>query len=232
MVDGVETVLVIDDEEDILELLRFNLERVNLRVLRAADGNAGLTLALQEMPHIIVLDLMLPGRDGFQVFQELKSDSRTRDIPVLMLTAKAEVHDRIAGLKLGADDYVTKPFSPREVVLRVQSLLRRLKKSPPGTQLKHGPVFLDRASFRCCINGEPLELTTTEFKLMSLLLEAKGETVPRATLLRDVWGYTDLVMTRTLDTHVKRLREKLGEAAKHVETVRGEGYRFSLVPHS
>ena len=224
------TILVVDDEEDILDLLTFNLERAEYEVLRADDGNTGIKLAQQHIPDLVVLDLMLPGRDGYQVFYELKGDARTRRIPVLMLTAKAEVSDRIIGLKLGADDYVTKPFSPRELVLRVQALLRRVKKAPLGTKLKVGPFFLDKASFKCYVDDNEMDLTTTEFKLLSMLLEGDGETVERATLLRDVWGYTDLVHTRTLDTHVKRLREKLGERSKHVRTVRGTGYRLSLEP--
>lgn len=222
------TILVVDDEEDILDLLTFNLERAEHKVLRAADGNAGVDIAKKEIPDLVVLDLMLPGRDGYAVFEELRADARTKHIPVLMLTAKAEVTDRIVGLKLGADDYVTKPFSPRELVLRVQALLRRVKKAAVGTKLRVGPFHLDKSSFKCYVNNEELDLTTTEFKLLSLLLEGGGETVERATLLRDVWGYTDLVHTRTLDTHVKRLREKLGDYAKCVETVRGHGYRINI----
>lgn len=222
--------LIIDDEKDILDLLTYNLERLEIKVFAAADGNTGLKLALEKVPDLIILDLMLPGRDGSQLFRDLKADSRTRNIPVLMLTAKAELSDRIAGLKLGADDYVTKPFSPREVVLRAQSLLRRSRTSPPGTQIRHGPFFLDRANFQCFLHGEVLSLTITEFKLLSLLLEADGAAVPRATLLKDVWGYTDQVRTRTLDTHVKRLREKLGVESRWIKTVRAEGYCM-MAPH-
>ncbi len=222
------TILVVDDEEDILDLLTFNLERAEHTVLRAADGNIAVNVAIEKLPDLIVLDLMLPGQDGYQVFQHLKEDSRTKNIPVLMLTAKSEVGDRITGLKLGADDYVTKPFSPRELVLRVQALLRRVKKAPPGTFLRVGPFHLDKANFKCFVDNEEVELTTTEFKLLAILLEADGETATRADLLRNVWGYTDLVHTRTLDTHVKRLREKLGDFAKHIQTVRGTGYRLKL----
>ncbi len=224
----VQKILVVDDEEDILDLLTFNLERANYEVIRAVDGNSGWDAVLKHLPDLVVLDLMLPGRDGYQVFQEMRGDSRTRDIPVLMLTAKAELVDRITGLKLGADDYVTKPFSPRELVLRVQALLRRVKKAPAGTKIKAGPFHLDKSTFKCFADGEELDLTTTEFKLLSILLEKEGETVDRATLLRDVWGYTDMVNTRTLDTHVKRLREKLGERAVYLSTVRGAGYRLQL----
>lgn len=223
-----QSILVIDDEEDILDLLTFNLERADYRVLRAENGNDGLKVAFEQVPDLIVLDLMLPGRDGLQVFEELRADSRTRGIPVLMLTAKSELSDRITGLKKGADDYVTKPFSPRELVLRVQALLRRVRKVPAGVHLKIGPFYIDKASFKCFLDGEPLDLTTTEFKLLSILLESESETVARATLLRDVWGYTDMVNTRTLDTHVKRLREKLGVHADTIQTVRGSGYRLAI----
>lgn len=221
-------ILVVDDEEDILDLLMFNLERADYEVIRAIDGNSGLEAVLEHLPDLVVLDLMLPGRHGYQVFQEMRADSRTRDIPVLMLTAKAELADRITGLKLGADDYVTKPFSPRELVLRVQALLRRAKKAPAGTKIVAGPFHMDKSTFKCFADGGELDLTTTEFKLLSILLEKEGDTVDRATLLRDVWGYTDMVNTRTLDTHVKRLREKLGERAACLTTVRGSGYRIML----
>ena len=223
-----QTILVVDDEEDILDLLTFNLERAEYEVIRASNGIDGLGLALKQMPDLIVLDLMLPGRDGVEVFKELKDDARTRDIPVLMLTAKAEVTDRITGLKLGADDYVTKPFSPRELVLRVQALLRRVNKSSPGTKLEVGPFYLDKSAFKCYISGEECELTTTEFKLLAILLENSGQAVERADLLRDVWGYTDMIHTRTLDTHVKRLREKLGNTARHIQTVRSVGYTLAV----
>ena len=223
-----QTILVVDDEEDILDLLTFNFQRAEYQVLKAADGNTGLSLALKHVPDLVVLDLMLPGRDGFEVFRALKEDARTRNVPVLMLPAKAEVTDRITGLKLGADDYVTKPFSPRELVLRVKALLRRVNKASPGTKLEVGPFHLDKSTFKCYVNGEETELTTTEFKLLAILLEGGGEAVERANLLRDVWGYTDMIHTRTLDTHVKRLREKLGEEARHIQTVRGVGY--ALIP--
>lgn len=224
-----QTILVVDDEEDILDLLTFNLQRAEFEVLRATDGNAGLSLAKERMPDLIVLDLMLPGRNGIDVFRELRADTRTREVPVLMLTAKAEVTDRITGLKLGADDYVTKPFSPRELVLRVKALLRRVNKAAPATKLEVGPFFLDKSKFKCFVSGAEIDLTTTEFKLLAMLLEGGGEAVERAALLRDVWGYTDIVHTRTLDTHVKRLREKLGDASRYIKTVRGIGYSLGTV---
>ena len=224
------TILVVEDEEDILDLISFNMQKEDYEVLRATDGNEGLSLALKHIPDLIVLDLMLPGRDGFEVFKGLRDDARTRHTPVLMLTAKAEVTDRIAGLKLGADDYVAKPFSPRELVLRVKALLRRANKVAPGTKIEAGPFHLDKSTFKSYLNSEEMELTTTEFKLLSTLLEANGEPVKRASLLRDVWGYTDMVHTRTLDTHVKRLREKLGDEARWIQTIRGVGYSLAVDP--
>ncbi len=224
------TILVVEDEKDILDLVSFNMQKEDYEVLRATDGNEGLSLALKHIPDLIVLDLMLPGRDGFEVFKGLRDDARTRHTPVLMLTAKAEVTDRIAGLKLGADDYVAKPFSPRELVLRVKALLRRANKVAPGTKIEAGPFYLDKSTFKSYLNSEEMELTTTEFKLLSTLLEANGEPVKRASLLRDIWGYTDMVHTRTLDTHVKRLREKLGDEARWIQTIRGVGYSLAVDP--
>ncbi|NCF93421.1 MAG: response regulator [Verrucomicrobiaceae bacterium] len=224
------TILVVEDEEDILDLVAFNLQKEEYEVLRASNGNDGLALALEHMPDLVGLDLMLPGRDGFEVLKGLRDDSRTRNTPVLMLTAKAEVANRITGLKLGADDYVTKPFSPRELVLRVKALLRRATKAVPGTKIKFGPFYLDKSAFKSYLNDDEMDLTTTEFKLLSTLLEAQGQAVERATLLRDVWGYTDMVHTRTLDTHVKRLREKLGGDAHWIQTVRGIGYTLAVDP--
>lgn len=227
-IKNVDRILLIDDEDDILDLLTFNLKRANYEVIRAKDGNSGLEAMVKHLPNLVVLDLMLPGLDGYGVFQEMRSDARLRNIPVIMLTAKAELVDRIAGLKLGADDYLTKPFSPRELVLRVQALLRRIKKSRAGAKIIAGPFHIDKSTHKCFVNGKELGLTATELKLLSILLENEGSTVDRSTLLRDVWGYTDRINTRTLDTHLKRLREKLGNKALCVKTVRGQGYRIVL----
>ena len=227
-IKNVDRILLIDDEDDILDLLTFNLERANYEVIRAKDGNSGLEAMVKHLPNLVVLDLMLPGLDGYGVFQEMRSDARLRNIPVIMLTAKAELVDRIGGLKLGADDYLTKPFSPRELVLRVQALLRRIKNSPAGAKIIAGPFHIDKVMHKCFVDGEELDLTVTELKLLSILSENEGSTVDRSTLLRDVWGYTDRINTRTLDTHIKRLREKLGDKALCVKTVRGQGYRLVL----
>ncbi len=225
------TVLVVDDETDILELVVFNLERQQFKVLTADNGLTAVQIAKDKIPDLIVLDLMLPGMDGFSVFRELRADPRTNGIPVLMLTAKGEVNDRIAGLELGADDYVTKPFSPRELLLRVRALLKRTRKVTVDASLKSGDFLLERNTLKLFLAGRPVDLTATEFKLLRLLVEANGEVQERDALLREVWGYSDTMLTRTLDTHVKRLREKLGKHAECIQTVRGVGYRFVASPN-
>lgn len=225
-------ILVVDDEKDILELVTFNLERQGFSVTGADNGVDAVRVALDNPPDLIVLDLMLPGKDGFTVYRELRADPRTGGVPVLMLTARGELNDRIAGLELGADDYVTKPFSPKELVLRVKALLKRTKKVTVDASLRAGEFLLERNSLKLFLAGQPVDLTATEFKLLRLLVEAGGETQERDTLLREVWGYSDTTLTRTLDTHVKRLREKLGRFASCVQTVRGVGYRFQPVPQS
>ena len=226
-----QTVLVVDDEADILDLIAFNLQRQGLKVLTARDGLSAVFLAKEHQPDLIVLDLMLPGRDGFGVFKDLRGDTRTSQIPVIMLTARGELDDRITGLELGADDYVTKPFSPKELVLRVQALLKRTKKIVADSVLRQGSFRLERNTLKLYLDGQPVDLTATEFKLLRLLIEAREQPQTRDELLREVWGYqTDTVLTRTLDTHVKRLREKLGKFASCVETIRGVGYRFVAAP--
>lgn len=226
MEGDMHTVLVVDDETDILELVAFNLERQQYKVLTAGDGISAVKIAREKIPDLIVLDVMLPGLDGFGVYRELRADPRTGGIPVLMLTAKGEINDRIAGLELGADDYVTKPFSPRELLLRVKALLKRTRKVTVDASLKSGDFLLERNTLKLFLAGQPVDLTATEFKLLRLLVEANGEVQERDALLREVWGYSDTMLTRTLDTHVKRLREKLGRHAECIQTVRGVGYRF------
>ena len=224
------TVLVVDDETDILELVALNLERQQFHVLTAENGISAVRIAKEKLPDLIVLDLMLPGMDGFSVFKELRADPRTSGIPVLMLTAKGEVNDRISGLELGADDYVTKPFSPKELMLRVKALLKRTRKVTVDASVKAGDFLLERNTLKLFLAGQPVDLTATEFKLLRLLVEARGEVQERDVLLREVWGYSDTMLTRTLDTHVKRLREKLGKHAECIQTSRGVGYRFVNTP--
>ena len=222
-----DTVLVIEDEADVLELVRYNLDKAGFRVLVARDGRGGLEKARTEIPDLIVLDLMLPAMSGEDVCRELKTGAATSAIPVIMLTAKAQPEERIAGLELGADDYVAKPFSPRELVLRVQGILRRLRALGAGDTLAFGPFELDRGTFEVRLEGGRLELTSIEFKLIAALMEKRGAPMSRVDLLRDVWGYRNPIDSRTVDTHMRRLRAKLGAYADCLATVRGEGYCFN-----
>jgi two-component system phosphate regulon response regulator PhoB len=221
-----DTVLVIEDEADVLELVRYNLGKAGFRVLVARDGRGGMEKARTENPDVIVLDLMLPAMRGEDVCRELKTGAATSAIPVIMLTAKAQPEERVAGLELGADDYVAKPFSPRELVLRVQGLLRRLRAPGAGDTLALGPFELDRGTFDVRLEGERLDLTSIEFKLIAALMEKRGAPITRGDLLRDVWGYRHPIDSRTVDTHMRRLRAKLGCYADCLATVRGEGYCF------
>jgi two-component system phosphate regulon response regulator PhoB len=221
-------ILVVDDEGDVRDLVAFNLQRNGMSTIFAKDGIEAVEVATAEIPDLIVLDLMLPGRNGFQVFKELRLDSRTKAIPILMLTAKAQLDDVIAGLELGADDYLTKPFSPKEMVLRVTALLRRSKRTTNRTEVKVGVFLLDKNTLDFFLDGEKIDLTPTEFKLLSLLAERAGQAQTRDDLLREVWGYRDSTNSRTLDTHIKRVREKIGAHASAIQTVRGIGYQFVL----
>jgi len=221
-----ETILVIEDETDVSDLIRYHLKKAKYRVLNAMDGLQGYTMATEERPDAIVLDVMLPKLNGFEVAKKLRADSRTEFIPVLILSAKGESESRIKGLELGADDYLAKPFSPRELVLRIQALLRRRRAAEVLETSSIGPFLLDRNSLKVTLDGQRLDLTSTEFKLLSLLISKEGSIQTREELLLEVWGYRSSVDTRTVDTHMRRLREKLGDHAQHLETVRGEGYRF------
>ena len=221
-------ILVVDDEPDVLELVVYHLEKEAYRVDVADTGNQALKMARENLPSLLVLDLMLPGINGLEICRLLKRDPKTRDIPILMLTARAAEEDRIKGLELGAHDYVTKPFSPRELVLRIKNLLRLTGKSPNGVELiEAGPFRLDTVRHQATADGRSLNITATEFKLLCLLASRPGEVQPRETLLRDVWGYEPTLDTRTVDTTMQRLRSKLGQAAQHLETVRGVGYRLT-----
>jgi DNA-binding response OmpR family regulator len=222
-------ILVVDDEPDALELMEVNLQGAGYEVLCAADGAQGLALARAELPGLILLDVMLPYVDGLEVCKALRMDPKTSAIPIIMLTARAAEVDRVVGLELGADDYVTKPFSLRELVLRVKNLLKRgetLQEQERGEQICLGDLLIDLPNHRASLKGKPLDLTLTEFKLITFLTQRKGKVQSRQQLLKDVWGYSSLVDTRTVDTHMRRLRDKLGDAAKYVDTVRGVGYRF------
>jgi DNA-binding response OmpR family regulator len=220
-------VLVVEDEPDVVEMLtRAFTPAAGFNIIIAADGPTGLRRAREEAPAFIILDLMLPKMLGVEVCKILKTDSLTRHIPVLMLTAKAEEIDRIVGLELGADDYVTKPFSPREVVLRAQAILRRRETPDETESLVAGPITIDGVRHQVSVNGKVVHLTSLEFKLLRTLVQRRGRVQERDRLLSDVWGYESMIDTRTVDTHVRRLREKLGKAGDAIETVRGFGYRL------
>lgn len=222
-----QKILIVEDERDIADLVGFNLERAGYQVMKAHDGISGAEMAIQHRPDLVILDLMLPGKDGYGVFKEIRRDSRSRDIPVIMLTARAQTEDRIQGLEAGADDYLTKPFSPKELMLRVQAVLKRSDGPPGQVEFTFGPFRFDKNALKFYLESEPIELTSTEFKLLLYLSERAGKAQDRNDLLRTVWGYSDEVHSRTLDTHMKRLRQKLGEHAAMVETIRGIGYRVS-----
>ena len=221
-----ETILLIDDEEDVSDLVRYHLKKAKYRVVEAVDGEEGIRAAFSERPDAIVLDVMMPRLNGFEVAKILKADPVTTGIPILFLSAKGEAESRIKGLELGADDYLAKPFSPKELVLRIKSLLRRNQGAAAEDRIASGPFVVDRTSLKVTVEGRRLDLTATEFKLLSLLIGKDGEIQSREELLQEVWGYRSSVDTRTVDTHMRRLREKLGPHAAHLETIRGEGYRF------
>jgi two-component system phosphate regulon response regulator PhoB len=221
-------ILVVDDETDVLDLLVINLRSAGFLVIPVEDGASALTKARSDAPSLIILDLMLPAMSGLEICKVLKGDVATRHIPIIMLTAKGEEVDKIVGLELGADDYVTKPFSPRELILRVNRSLRRGKdKAPSVEKLAIGDLVLDHTRHEVLVRNEAVDLTATEFRLLALLMERRGRVQGRDRLLNDVWGYESIIDTRTVDTHVRRLREKLGSLAAYVETVRGVGYRIS-----
>jgi two-component system phosphate regulon response regulator PhoB len=220
-------ILVVDDEPDTVELIEFNLKAAGFLVSSATDGNAAIRKARTDPPQLVILDLMLPEVDGLEVCKILRRDPATSAIPIIMLTAKSAEIDRVLGLELGADDYVTKPFSPRELVLRVKALLRRgqTQERTPDI-IRAGILCIDIPRHLVTVHGNPVELTATEFKLLTVLAHRRGRVQTREKLLQDVWEYDNLIDTRTVDTHMRRLREKLGLASSYLDTVRGVGYRF------
>jgi two-component system phosphate regulon response regulator PhoB len=227
-----ERVLVVDDESDIVALVAYHLAKAGYRVSTASNGADALFLAKSEVPSLLVLDLMLPGMSGFEVLEQLRGDEATAHVAVLMLTARREEPDRIRGLSLGADDYLTKPFSPQELVLRVGAILRRVSAAgtPTGDVLSVGAIRIDRAAHRVTVGRDDIELTPTEFKLLLTLAERKGRVQARSHLLEAVWEAAPDIQTRTVDMHVQRLRTKLGGAGDLIETIRGFGYRINPAP--
>src|SRR3990170_7308101 len=220
-----QTILVVDDENDILTLLKYNLEKAGFKVLSSQDGPEAINTAAKEKPDLIVLDIMLPSMEGTEVCRILKGRDGTRDIPIIMLTAKGEEIDRIVGFELGADDYIIKPFSPRELVLRVKAVLKR-GHGDDTKSIKAGPVTIDINKSSASLDGKLLTLTATEFKLLVELAKSPGRVLTREVLLDRVWGNDCFVIDRTVDTHITRLREKLADYGDCIETVRGFGYRF------
>ena len=220
-------VLIVEDEEDILDLIAYHLKQAGFSVMTASDGVSALEKAKKDHPELIILDLMLPGMDGKDVCRVLKSSPPTKSIPILMVTARTEEIDRIVGFELGADDYVTKPFSPRELVLRVKAILRRKNGEPEGEKMiRLENLSIDLERHEVLVDNSPIQLTSTEFKLLVELARGRGRVHTRERLLDRVWGYTYEGYARTVDTHIRRLREKLGTAGDLIETIRGVGYRF------
>jgi two-component system phosphate regulon response regulator PhoB len=227
-----ERILVVDDEPDIVALVAYHLAKAGYRVSTATNGSDALAQAKAETPALIVLDLMLPGMSGFDVLEQLRADEATANAAVLMLTARREEPDRIRGLSLGADDYLTKPFSPQELVLRIAAILRRVTAGGQSSSdiIKIGAIRIDRGTHRVSVADEEVDLTPTEFKLLLTLAERKGRVQARSHLLESVWDAAPDIQTRTVDMHVQRLRTKLGAAGDLIETVRGFGYRINTGP--
>jgi two-component system phosphate regulon response regulator PhoB len=227
-------ILVVDDEPDISALVAYHLARESYRVRTASSGPEAIRAAEVERPDLVILDLMLPGMSGLQVLEELRKRPETQEIPVILLTARREEQDRITGLSLGADDYVAKPFSPQELILRVGAVLRRVQQAPPagkgGKVVRVGPFTVDAGAARAEVDDRELDLTPTEYRLLLTLMERRGRVQSRRQLLEAVWEVTANIATRTVDMHVQRLRNKLGDQAEWIETVRGFGYRFRTDP--
>ena len=222
-------ILVVDDESDVTELLAYHLKAKGFSVEAVNNPNSSIGLARTFLPDLVILDVMMPELNGIQICRMLRADPKLKRVPVIFLTAKAEESDRIQGFETGADDYIPKPFSAKEVVLRVQSILRRINEgvAEEPRRLQIGQIALDVDRHEVAINGQPVELTATEFKLLHLLMERRGRVQTREHLLINVWNYETEIETRTVDTHVRRLREKLGAEADWIETIRGVGYRIA-----
>jgi two-component system phosphate regulon response regulator PhoB len=224
-------ILVIEDEPDLQKVLAYNLKQAGYEVLSALNGQKGLRDIKEGLPDLVLLDLMLPDIPGTEVCKSMKLDPKTRDIPVIMLTAKGEEIDRVLGFELGVEDYVVKPFSVRELLLRIAAVLRRAHSEPASPQaFRFGVLHVDCDAHRVWVAEQEIELTALEFKLLTTLYERRNRVQERAVLLEDVWQMDAGITTRTVDTHIKRLREKLGQAGEYIETVRGVGYRFAEKP--
>ncbi len=224
-----EKILIVEDEKDIVKMLLYNLKKEGFRVAEARDGEDAIDLAVRERPDLILLDLMLPGIDGLEVCKVLKKESKTSFIPIIMVTAKGQESDKIVGLELGADDYITKPFSPRELIARIKAVLRRAtEKEKLPEILESGDLLMDFAKISVSVKDKPVELTSKEFELLKILLKARGRVLSRDYLLDTIWGYDHAmeIQTRTVDVHIRTLRKKLKSEAKRIVTVTNYGYRF------
>ena len=225
-----QKIYIVEDEPDIRETLKYNFSNEGFKVFTAPDGEEALSNIKEVLPDVLILDLMLPGVSGLDVCKSIRADDDIRDMSIIMLTAKGEEIDRVIGFELGADDYVTKPFSVRELILRVKVLLKKQRESLVQNKLvTFGPIRIDLDAHELKINDKEIVLTALEFKLLQHLVKRKGRVQTREQLLGDVWGYSAEVTTRTVDTHIKRLREKLGNTSDYIQTIRGVGYRFSNV---
>lgn len=221
------SLLLVDDDPEILTLLQAKFKDEPFKVFTAAEGTTALSIVRTEKPDLIVLDIRLPGLSGLEICRFLKADKKTRDIPIIMLSARSDEIDRVLGLEFGADDYVTKPFNAKELILRIHNVLKRVyKEEEPAEGFKRGNLTVDFLKHEVTVKGQAIQLTLTEFKLLSSLLETVGQVKTREYLLEHVWDHGDDVFSRTIDTHIQRLRTKLKEAGSHIETVRGVGYRF------
>ncbi|MCX5668669.1 MAG: response regulator transcription factor [Candidatus Omnitrophica bacterium] len=224
-----ETILIVEDEKDIVKMLDYNLKKEGYKTLVAHDGEDALDMANTKLPDLILLDLMLPGVDGLEVCKELKLERKTASIPVIMLTAKSQESDKIVGLELGADDYMTKPFSPRELIARIKAVLRRGKEKEKLPEvIKIGGLGLDFSKIEVTVKGKQVELTSKEFELLKTLIQAKGRVLSRDYLLDNIWGFDHAmeIQTRTVDVHIRTLRKKLKSQARRILTVKNYGYRF------
>ena len=225
-----QKIYIVEDEPDIRDTLKYNFSNEGFKVFTAPDGEEALSNIKKVLPDVLILDLMLPGLSGLDVCKSIRADDDIKDMSIIMLTAKGEEIDRVIGFELGADDYVTKPFSVRELILRVKVLLKKQRESLVENKLvTFGPIRIDLDAHELKINDKEIVLTALEFKLLQHLVKRKGRVQTREQLLGDVWGYSAEVTTRTVDTHIKRLREKLGNTSDYIQTIRGVGYRFSNV---
>lgn len=221
-----EKILIVEDDEDIVEMITYNLKKEGFRTSSVLNGEDAVDRIMDDQPDIILLDLMLPRMDGLEVCRTLRNRKDTAHIPVIMLTAKSQEIDKILGLELGADDYVTKPFSPRELIARIRTVLRRLRPVVPEKIIKAGPLVIDTLKHNVSVSGKAVKLTATEFKILEYLAHSPGDVRSRENILNHVFDYKSDIYDRTIDTHIKTLRKKLGAAREYIETIRGIGYRF------